>query len=142
MRQTAHPEHKLDHSLDLLFIGRPVAGDSALDLVRCRLADRRSVLRCRQQHDPARLADAHRGLDIAREEESLHAHEIRLVELEQLDDQSVDGQEAFRHRQVRAGGEAPVVHLAEAASPPFDDPVTQRGRPRVDPEHLHPATSA
>ena len=100
------------------------------------------MLRCREQHDAARLADAHRGLDIAREEESLDAHEVRLVELEQLNDQRVDGQKAFRHRQVRAGDEAPVVHLAETTTLPFDDPVTQRGRPRVDPEDLHPATSA
>ncbi len=35
-----------------------------------------------------------------------------------------------------------VVDLAQPPTAPFDDPVPQRGCPRVDPEDLHPATSA
>ena len=95
-----------------------------------------------QQDHAARLPDPHRGLHVAREEQPLDAHHVGLVEGEQLVDEGMDRQQALGQRQVRAGGQAAVVDLAQAAAAAFDDPVAQRGRPRVDPEDLHPATSA
>ncbi len=95
-----------------------------------------------EQHDPTGLPDAERGLDVAREEQALDAHQVRAVECQQLLDQRMDGQQPLRHRQVGAGHEAAVVDLAQATAGPFDDPVAERGCPRVDPEDLHPATSA
>jgi hypothetical protein len=64
------------------------------------------------------------------------------MELEQLVDEGVDRQQPLGQRQVRARGQAAVVDLAQAPAGPFDDPVAKCGRPRVDPEDLHPATSA
>ncbi len=95
-----------------------------------------------QQDDPARLADADRGLHVAGEEQSLHAHDVGFMERQQLVDERVDRQQPLGEWQVGARGQAAVVDLAQAAAGPFDDPVAKRGRPRVDPEDLHPATSA
>jgi hypothetical protein len=49
--QLGHPEDQLDHPLDLLLVGRPVARDRALDLVRRGLVDGRPVLGRRQEDD-------------------------------------------------------------------------------------------
>src|SRR5918993_151901 len=54
----------------------------------------------------------------------------------------MDRQQALGEGEVRAGGQHAVVDLAQPSTGPFDDPVSQRGCPRVDPEDLHPATSA
>src|SRR5262249_26352441 len=70
------------------------------------------------------------------------ADDVRFVERDQLVDQRVDGQQPFGQRDVRRGGQAAVVDLPEASTAPLDDPVAKSGRPRVDPEDLHPATSA
>ena len=64
------------------------------------------------------------------------------MEREELVDQRVDRQQPLGERQVRARRQAAVIDLAQPAAGPFDDPVAQRGRPRVDPEDDHPATSA
>ena len=77
---------ELDHPLDLLLVGRAVAGDRRLDLVRGRLADRPPVLGGGQQHDAAGLADGDRRLGVAREEQPLDRDDRRLVELDQLVD--------------------------------------------------------
>ena len=70
------PEHQLDHPLDLLLVGRAVARDGALDLVRGGLPDRRPVLGRGQQHDAAGLAHREGRLDVAREEQPLDAEQV------------------------------------------------------------------
>ena len=56
--------------------------------------------------------------------------------------QRVDGQQPLGQRRSGLVVETAVVDLAQPSAGPFDDPVAQRGGPRVDPEDDHPATSA
>src|SRR6266550_3321661 len=141
-RHLGHPEDELDHPLNLFLVGRAVADDRALDLVRGRLADRLAVLRRRQENNPTSLPNSDRGLGVAAEEQPLDGDDSRLVERQELVEQAVDCKEPLRHRQVRRCGQTAVVDCPEPAAGPFDDPVTERRCPRVDPEDDHPATSA
>ena len=100
------------------------------------------MLRRGEQHDAARLADAERRLDVAREEQPLDAHEVGLV-------QASSSSTSAWIASSRSGSDRSALVVRQPWStsrsrPPvaFDDPVAQRGGPRVDPEDLHPATSA
>ncbi len=64
-------EEPLDHRRHLGLVGRAVAADRLLHLVRGRLVDRDVRLRGREQRDASRLADRHRRLHVALEEEAL-----------------------------------------------------------------------
>ena len=95
-----------------------------------------------EQHDATGLTDAERGLHVLREEQPLDGQEVRLVRREELVDERVDRQESLRQRDIRRRLETAVVDLADTASGRLDDAVAQRGRPRVDAQDDHPATSA
>ena len=60
-----------------------------------------SVLGRGQQHDAARLPDREGRLDVAREEQPLDRHQVRLVERDQLVDERMDREQPLRQRQVR-----------------------------------------
>ena len=91
-----------------------------------------TVARC-EQDDASGLSDRERRLGVAAEEQSLHSDEVRPVELDEVADEAMDRDEPLRQRQVRRRFEATVVDRAQPTAGPFDDPVAQRGCPRVDP---------
>ena len=100
--RSAMREDHLDHPLDLLLVGRAVARDRRLDLVRGRLADRHAVLGRREQHDPARLADGEGRLHVLREEQPLDGDDPRLVERDELVDAGCGSRAAARAATGRA----------------------------------------
>ena len=73
------PSRRSTMAATCCLVRRAVAADRLLHLVRRRLVDRDARLRRRQQRDAARLADGHRGLHVALEEEALDSHPLGPV---------------------------------------------------------------
>ena len=75
----AHREQPLHHLRHLPLVGVAAAADRQLHLVRGRLVDGQPCLRRDEQRDAARLADGHRGLNVALEEEPLDRDHVGPV---------------------------------------------------------------
>ena len=92
LRRRGEAEAGLHHALHLRLVGRAVAGDGLLHLVRRVLHDLAAGRGRLGQREPARLADAHRRAHVDLEEHLLDGHDVGL----QLGDQARRARRAAR----------------------------------------------
>ena len=136
-RQGAHPEHDLDHPLDLLLVGCAIPGDRALDLVRGGFPDRQAGLRSGEEHDPPGVADRDRRLGIPREEDPLDGDHGGFVQRDEFRHVAMNCEQPLAEWKIRRGHEAAMVDGMEPARGLLDESPAEGRGPGVDAQDDH-----
>ncbi len=136
-RRLAERQQRLDHAADLVLRGAAGPADGALDLLGRVLRAGDRGLPGGEQDRAARLPDREGRARVDAEVEALQRDRVRLVLGQQLGHARVQGGEAQRWGDARAGPDDPAVQRGEPPAAARHHAVARVGQAGIDAEDLH-----